>query len=84
MGAAVVEVLVAEDTAPVCIADALPAGAVAVAVLASWIRGALVAEFTTPAVSTLALAADVAVTVDGVAALFADRWKKLIGREIKF
>lgn len=72
VGAAVVEVLVAQYTAPVGVADALPAGAVAVAVLAAWIRHALVAQLAAPAVPTLALAADVAVTVHGVAALLAD------------
>ena len=73
--AAIVEILVAEDTTPVRVADTLPAGAVAVSVLAAGIRGALVAQFTAPSVSTLALAAHVAVAVHWVAALLANRWK---------
>lgn len=76
VGAAVIEVLVAEDAAPVRVADALPAGTVAVAVLAARVRRALVAKFTPPAVSALALAAYVAVAVDRVAALLAHRWKE--------
>lgn len=75
VGAAVVEILVAEDTTPVRVADTLPAGTVAVSVFAAGVRGALVAEFTAPSVSTLALAAHVAVTVHWVATLFANRWK---------
>lgn len=71
VSAAVVEVLVAQYSAPVRVADALPARAIAVAVLAAGIRHALVAQFATPAVPTLALAADVAVAVHGVAALLA-------------
>lgn len=73
VGAAVVEVLVAEDAAPVGVADALPARAVAVAVLAARVRGALVAEIAAPAMTALALAGDVAVAVDRVATLLADR-----------
>lgn len=72
VGAAIVEVLVAQYAAPIGIADALPARTVAVAVLATGIRHALIAELAAPAVSTLTLAADVAVTVHGVAAFFAD------------
>lgn len=72
VGTAVVEVLVAQYAAPVGVADALPARAVAVAVLAAGIRHALVAQFAAPAVPTLTLAADVAVTVHGVAAFLAD------------
>lgn len=72
MRAAIIEILVAEDTTPVRVADTLPAGTVAVSVLATWIRGALVAEFTAPSVSALALAAHVAVAVHGVATLLAD------------
>lgn len=73
VSAAIVEVLVAEDASPVRVADALPARTVAVAVLATRVGGALVAELTAPTVPALALAADVAVAVDRVAALFADR-----------
>lgn len=73
--AAIVEILVAEDTTPVRVADTLPAGTVAVSVLAAGIRGALVAQFTAPSVSTLALAAHVAVAVHWVATLLANRWK---------
>lgn len=71
VGAAVVEVLVAEDAAPVGVADALPARAVTVAVLAARIGGALVAEIAAPAVPALALARDVAVAVHRVTALLA-------------
>lgn len=71
VGAAVVEILVAQYPAPVRVADALPARAVAVAVLAAGIRHALVAELAAPAVPTLTLAADVAVTVHGMTALLA-------------
>lgn len=72
VGAAVIEVLVAQYTAPIGIADALPARTVAVSVLAAGIRHALVAQLAAPAVPTLTLAADVTVTVHGVAAFFAD------------
>lgn len=75
-GAADVEVLIAQYAAPVRVADALPARAVAVAVLAAGIHHALVAQFAVPSVATLALAADVAVTVHGVATLLADSCKK--------
>jgi len=71
VGAAVVEVLVAQDAAPVGVADALPARTVAVAVLAAGIRHALVAQLAAPTMPALALAAHVAVTVHGVAALLA-------------
>lgn len=73
MRAAIVEVLVAKDTAPIRVADALPTGTVAVSVFATGIRGALVAEFTAPTMSTLALAAYVAMPMDRVATLLADR-----------
>ena len=43
--------LIAEDAAPVCLADALPRVAVAVAVLAARIGDALVAKFAFPAPS---------------------------------
>lgn len=72
VGAAVVEVLVAQYAAPIGVADALPARAVAVAVLAARIGHALVAQVAAPTVPTLALEADLAVTVHGVAALLAD------------
>lgn len=72
VGTAVVEVLVAEDTAPVGVADALPARAVAVAVLAARIGRALVAQVAAPAVSALALVAVLAEAVHRVAALLAD------------
>lgn len=71
VGAAVVEILVAQYSAPVRVADALPARAIAIAVLAAGIRHALVAQFAAPTVSTLAFAADVAVAVHGVTALLA-------------
>lgn len=74
VGAAVVEVLVAEYAAPVGVADTLPARAVAVAMLAARIGRALVAQVAAPAVSALALVADLAVAVDRVAALLADSW----------
>lgn len=77
VGAAVVEILVAEYAAPVGVADALPAGTVAVAVLAAGIRHALVAELAAPTVPTLALAAYVAVPVHGVATLLADGCKHI-------
>lgn len=73
VGAAIIEVLVAKDTAPIRVADTLPTGTVAISVLATRVGGALVAEFTAPTVSTFAFAADVAVTVDGVATLLAHR-----------
>lgn len=72
VGAADVEILIAQYAAPICVADALPARAVAIAVLAARIHHALVAQFTLPTVATLAFAADVAVTVHRVAALLAD------------
>lgn len=72
VGAAVVEVLVAQNAAPVGVADALPTRTVAVAVLAAGIRHALIAQFASPTMSTLALAAEVAVTMHRVAALLAD------------
>lgn len=71
MGAAVVQVLVAEYSAPVGVAYALPGRAVAVAVLAARVRGALVAQLALPAVTTLALARYVAVAVHRVTAFFA-------------
>lgn len=73
MSAAVVEILVAEDAAPIGVADALPTRAVAVAVFAAWIGGALVAELAPPAVTAFALTAHVAVTVDRMTAFLADR-----------
>ena len=71
VGAAVVEVLIAQNATPVGVADTLPTGAVAVAVLAARIGGALVAQFTPPAGPALALARHVAVAVNGMAALLA-------------
>lgn len=71
VGAAVVEILVAQYSAPVRVADALPARAIAIAMLAAGIRHALVAQFAAPTVPTLALAADVAVAMHGVTALLA-------------
>lgn len=47
-----VRTLVAEDAAPVGVADALPGGAVAVAVLASRVRGTLFAEVSLPSRAT--------------------------------
>lgn len=73
VGAAIVEVLVAQDATPVRVADALPARAVAVAVLAPGVRCTLVAQVTLPTVAALALAAHVAVAVQRVAALLAHR-----------
>jgi len=75
VGAAVVEVLVAQYAAPVGVADALPARAIAIAVLAAGIRQALIAQLAMPAGSTLTLAAEVAVTVHGVTAFLTDSWK---------
>lgn len=72
MGAAVVEVLITEYAAPVGVADALPARAVAITVLATWIGRALVAHLAAPTVPALALEADLAVTVDRVAAVLTD------------
>ena len=43
--------LIAEDSSPVSFTDALPGGAVAVAVLAAGVRRALIAEFTFPPVT---------------------------------
>lgn len=77
VGPAVVEVLVAEDAAPVGVTDALPARAVAVAVLAARVGRALVAQVATPAVPALALVAVLAVAVHRVAALLADGWTDL-------
>lgn len=71
MSAAVVEILVAQYSTPIRIADALPARAVAVAVLATGIGHTLIAQLTAPAMPTLALAADVAVAMHGMAALLA-------------
>lgn len=72
VGAAVVQVLVAQYSTPVGVAYALPARAVAVAVLAARIGRALVAQLAAPAVTTLALAADVTVAVDRMTTLLAD------------
>lgn len=74
VSAAIIEVLVAEDAAPIRVADTLPTGTVAISVLAARIGGALVAEFTAPTVSTFAFPTDVAVTVNGVATLLAHRY----------
>lgn len=74
VGAAVVKVLVAEYAAPVGVADALPARAVAVAVLAARVGRALVAQVAAPTVPALALVADLAVAVNRMAALLADSW----------
>lgn len=71
VGAAVVEVLVAQYSAPVGVAYALPGRSVAVAVLAARVRSALVAQLAAPAVTTLALARDVAVSVHRVTAFLA-------------
>lgn len=73
VSAAIIEVLVAKDAAPIRVADTLPTGTVAISVLAARIGGALVAEFTAPTVSTFAFPTDVAVTVNGVATLLAHR-----------
>lgn len=73
VSAAIIEVLVAEDAAPIRVADTLPTGTVAISVLAARVGGALVAEFTAPTVSTFAFAAHVAVTVNGMATLLAHR-----------
>lgn len=72
VGAAVIEILIAEYAAPVGVADALPARAVAVAVLAARVRRALVAQLAAPTVPAFALEAELAVTVHGMAALLAD------------
>jgi len=71
VGAAIVEILVAQYSAPVRVADALPARAIAITMFATGIRHALVAQLTAPAVPTLALTADVAMTMHGVTALLA-------------
>lgn len=76
VGTAVVQILIAQNTAPVSVAYALPARAVAVAVLAARIGRALVAQLAPPAVTTLAFTAHVAVAVNRMASLLADGWKK--------
>ena len=54
--------LIAEDSSPVGLADALPRSAVTVAVFAARIGRALVAKFTFPAVTTPDMTINVSIT----------------------
>lgn len=69
VSATVVEVLVAQNAAPVGVARTVPRGTVTVAVFAARVGLALRAQLAAPAGSARALAGPVAAPVHGVAAL---------------
>lgn len=74
VGAAIVQILITEDSTPVGVADTLPRGSIAVPMFAARVGCALITEFTAPARSALAVAGLVAFAVDRVASCLADRY----------